>query len=87
MSLAVLLSAVGQGAVFWAVKDVVRREILAWAGVTSGKGTLLLKYFSESLATAQLPPVAESLGLDWRAIATIAAVTLCLLYTSPSPRD
>ena len=76
LSLAVLLSAVGQGAVFWAVKDVVRREILAWAGVTSGKGTLLLKYFSESLATAQLPAVAESLGLDWRAIATIAAVTL-----------
>lgn len=71
-----LLSSAPQGAVFWAVKDVVRRNLLAWLGITSGAGTLIGKYsLAGSLALASAPPsFVQNLGLDWRGLATVAAV-------------
>lgn len=36
-----LISSVPQGAVFWAIKDVVRRNLLAFLGVTKGLGAVI----------------------------------------------
>jgi len=68
-----LASSAPQGATFWAVKDVARREALAWLGVTSGQGTLLLGRLG---STPPLPAWAAALGLDWRGVATLGAVAL-----------
>jgi len=73
---AALLSSAPQGAVFWAVKDVVRRNLFALLGITSGAGTVVGKYALGGLAwmAAAPPPLAQDLGLDWRGLATVAAV-------------
>ncbi|EOD13389.1 hypothetical protein EMIHUDRAFT_246879 [Emiliania huxleyi CCMP1516] len=72
---AALLTSAPQGAVFWAVKDVVRREMLARLGITAGSGTLFLQYFTPQYTSPPpLPAWAVALGLDWRAIATLVAV-------------
>ena len=71
-----LLTSVPQGAVFWAVKDVVRREMLARLAVTTGQGTIFLQYFTPQYSSPpNLPAWLVAAGLDWRAVATITAVT------------
>jgi len=70
-----LVTSVPQGAIFWAVKDVVRREMLARLGITAGQGTIFLQYFTPQYASPPiLPAWAIAAGLDWRAIATIVGV-------------
>lgn len=72
-----LLSSAPQGAVFWAVKDVVRRNLLALLGITSGAGTVVGRYSLAgglALAAAAPPALVQDLGLDWRGLATVAAV-------------
>ena len=70
-----LLTSAPQGAVFWAVKDVVRREMLARLAITTGQGTIFLQYFTPQYSSPPaLPAFAVAAGLDWRAVATITAV-------------
>lgn len=70
-----LLSSVFQGSVFWAVKDVTRREALAWLGLTPAvQGSLLSTLVAPPPVTPPLPGWAVALQLDWRAVATLAAV-------------
>ena len=66
-----LMSSAPQGAVFWSVKDVVRRETLALFGVISGQSALLTRIVPGGLAP---PAWAEAVGLDARGFATVVAV-------------
>ena len=70
-----LLSSVFQGSVFWAVKDVTRRESLAWLGlVPAAQGTVLRSLATPPAVTPPLPDWAVAANLDWRTIATLVAV-------------
>ena len=66
-----LMSSAPQGAVFWSVKDVVRRETLALFGVISGHSALFTRIVPGGLAP---PAWAEAVGLDARGFATVVAV-------------